>query len=60
MNNNNDLAKSICVLVFVCLVGIIFKACDTMEAKKAAKNTKPKETVRIWVIDHYIEFDKLR
>jgi hypothetical protein len=31
-----------------------------MEAKKAAKNTKPKETVRIWVIDHYIEFDKLR
>lgn len=62
MNNNEDIGRAVCVLLLVIILGIIFKACDTIdERREARRNTKPAETVRIEVRPgHYIDFEKVR
>lgn len=61
MNNNQDIGKAVCIFIIVVVLGIIFRACDAIdERREARRHTKSAETVRVWVIDHYIDFEKVR
>ena len=61
MNNKEDVGRAVCIFIIVVVLGIIFRACDAVdERREARRHTKPAETVRVWVIDHYIDFEKVR
>ena len=58
-NNKEDIVK----LIGLVILGLIFCAilsCCEKKDNRSDKDSRPKETVRVWVVDHYIDFDKIR
>lgn len=59
MKNNDELAKTIMIFVAFVLLCLIMTCCDKKD-NRSDKDRKPRETVRVWVIDHYVDFEKIR
>ena len=58
MKNNDELAKTIMIFVAFVVLCLIMACCDKKD--NGTKNTRPTETVRVKVVDKYIDFPKLR
>ena len=58
-NNRDDIVKLIGLVILGLIFGAILSCCEKKD-NRSDKDNRPKETVRVWVVDHYIDFDKIR
>ena len=58
-NNKEDIVKLIGLVILGLILGVIL-SCYEKKNNRSDKDSHPKETVRVWVVDHYIDFDKIR
>lgn len=59
MNNIEDIVKLISLVILGLILCAILSCCEKKD-NRSGKDSRPKETVRVWVVDHYIDFDKIR